>query len=456
MRKQTDPMPTDTAGTAGAAGAAPIGPTTKPVPTHNQTRFNAYKQVATEFVDGEAYDPNEIAHMLHDIRWDEVPRAFSVAINNAARRGPVRPDLGRSFKSLVEYLVLLGFGSTDRAVVQPWFLQNWDFFFVSLLDGLLLLNQKSAILRVKEGAFRRAVAAVLEMIDGARSYMSLDRLGSSTAVHALVVALSQTKGGFLKNGVAQMGGSSLDTDAATRRSITLAHVIFMDEVAGAILDEGKRDVATWDHALGHYVGAEQWRGFAARCRTYLPHGADSVNIRTLEAAVDASVRIAHERAVAHHIASLRDHHAVLQGHAAAMRTEARGKRKAAPKGGPSEVVDLASDYGSDDDADSPDAALSKAFRYQAACWRRGAGAAAAAAAAAAKRPGAMTAAGASSWDSDDDDDGARRQRQRRGPAPAPLPPPPRPLVSSARHHQQPRAVEAAEPPPPHMYAVHAC
>lgn len=448
-------MATGTAGTG--------GPTShKPVATHNQTRFNAYKQVATEFVDGETYDPNEIAHMLHDLRWDEVPRAFSVAINNAARRGPVRADLGSSFKSLVEYVVLLGFGSTDRAVVQPWFLQNWDFFFVSLVDGLLLLNQKDGILRLKEGAFRRAIAAVLEMIDGARSYMSLDRLADSTAVHALVVACSHCKGCFLKNGFAQMGGSKLDADAATRRNITLAHVLFMDVVAEEILDEATRDATTWNHAFGHYVGSDHWRGFAIRCRTYLPHGADSVNIRMLEAAVDASVRLVNDRTAEHDVENFR-------GDFAALRETRLAKRKR------EHTDDVETDdFETEDDEppldstthhDEPISPNSRAFAYQEA-WRRQNDSAMnknTRLAKLKKRPRFVSAAGGS-WDSSDDDDDHNRKHvspqsittERRATAAATrleISPLEKQAIALSARMTLKLIEDAAEPPPPRMYGA---
>ena len=39
---------------------------------YNRVRFDAYKRCAKEFVDGETYDANELANMLHELRWAEV------------------------------------------------------------------------------------------------------------------------------------------------------------------------------------------------------------------------------------------------------------------------------------------------------------------------------------------------------------------------------------------------
>ena len=267
----------------------------KPAPGahHNESRFRAYKAAACEFVNGDAYDPNQIAHMLHDLRWDEVPRAFAVALHNASRRGPIRADLEESFRGLVAYLVFIGFGSTERHIVQPWFLQNWDFYFVAMIDGLLVLNGKNATLRTRIECFRRAVYGVFDMLEVGRIYMSLDSAAESTGVHALLAACTSSKGCFIKNGIFQIYGEDTSEvfDPASRRELCLAHVLFMDMVAEAILANPNRDITTWDHAFGYYVGSDPWRDFAHRCRTYMPHQCFTKNIAALEDAVED----AHER-----------------------------------------------------------------------------------------------------------------------------------------------------------------
>lgn len=269
--------------------------------THNESRFVAYKAVAGEFVDGDAYDPNEIAHMLHDLRWDEVPRAFAVALYNASRRGPIREGLRDSFRGLVEYLVFLAFGSTERHVVQPWFLQNWDFYFVAMVDGLLLMNQKNSVLRTSIGCFRRSIHAVFDMLEVGRTYMSLDSAAESTGAHALLAACASSKGCFINNGIVQFHGEvsseSASSESASNREITLAHVVFMDIVAEKILENPNRDITTWCDAFGYYVGSDSWIGFAKRCRTYMPQVSLSTNIARLQKAVDDAHHVMYSRAL---------------------------------------------------------------------------------------------------------------------------------------------------------------
>ena len=241
----------------------------QPKPVYNKERFEAYKRSAAEFVDGQVYDANEIGHMLHDIRHEEVPKAFAVALFHATKTREARPGLTREFRALVEMAVLLGFGSTDRALVQPWFLQNWDAFFVSCADGLLNLHKNDQRLRRAPEQMRRAVRGLLALVGGARNYMSLDRLVQSSAVHALLVAAGHTKSCFLKNGFRQMGGEvRKGDDAQYSRPLTLAHIVLMDEVAAAVLAQPERSVDSWERAFGHYAGAAKWRAFAMRCRSY--------------------------------------------------------------------------------------------------------------------------------------------------------------------------------------------
>ena len=208
---------------------------------YNRVRFDAYRRCACEFVTGETYDCNELANMLHDLRWVEVPRAFSVALYNAARKGPLRPGLARNFKELLEYVTFLAFGSAERDVVQPWYLKNWDDFFVSCVEGILSLNNRTDdVLLQREAVVRRAFAGVLNLVEGARGYMSLDRLKNSTAAHALLVASGHCAHSFVWNGWVQLGG---DVDGVpvgcvrdAKRPMTLAHTFLMDEIAASILD----------------------------------------------------------------------------------------------------------------------------------------------------------------------------------------------------------------------------
>ena len=262
---------------------------------YNRVRFDAYRRCANEFVIGETYDANELANMLHDLRWVEVPRAFSVALYNAARKGPLRPGLARNFKELLEYVTFLAFGSAEREVVQPWYLKNWDDFFVSCVEGILSLNSRDdAVLLKREKVVRRAFAGVLTLVEGARCYMSLDRLTHSSAAHALLVAAGHSAHTFLWNGWTQLGGDVDEVPEGckldAKRKMTLAHTMLMDEIARAILKTEDFNVLSWHHAFGHFAGSTKWREFAERCKLYASRMPDELfkisSVRILEYEVE--------------------------------------------------------------------------------------------------------------------------------------------------------------------------
>jgi hypothetical protein len=86
---------------------------------------------------------------------------------------------------------------------------------------------------------------------------------------------------FLHNGAVQIHGKNCKMAEACPEAasvkLTLAHVVFMDVVADAILNTPCREIETWDRAFGFFVGCTVWRAFAARCSgytrnlTYLKH-----------------------------------------------------------------------------------------------------------------------------------------------------------------------------------------
>lgn len=250
-------------------------------PAHNATRFWAYRRVAEEFLDGASCNVHQLAQMLHDLQWPEVARAFSVAIYKAATNGALRPDLCDEFANLVAYVAFLAFGSTERRVAQPWFLKNWDEFFVSCTNGILNLYDCRRVAgddddddAGRERTLRHAFGGVLALVGGTKAYMSLDRLARSSAVHALMVAAGHNERSFLWHGVGDSGGRPgapavpARFCAAAQRPMTMAHVVLMDVVADAVLATDDHDATTWERAFGHYAGAARWRDFARRCAAF--------------------------------------------------------------------------------------------------------------------------------------------------------------------------------------------
>lgn len=320
--------------------------TTKPAPaaTHNTTRFRAYKAVAVEFVEGLTYDPNEIAAMLHDVRWNEVPQAFAIALHRVAARGPIRKTIGESFGGVISLSAMHAFASVERSAVQPWVLQNWDFFFVALIDSLLFIHQKNALLLKRLPAFRRALEAVFAMAEAAKKYMSLDACVTTSGVHALLAATASSRGSFVKNGIAQLYGDDDEQtfDDASKRDLTVAHVVLVDMLAEKILAQPVRDITTWNHAFGFYVGSDLWRELALRCLEYAPHIPENRHIKELEQEIG-------------HAHKMLDHRATVLKHQLSCE---RRLRCATPPPPPADLVSLLSEDDTDPE-EAPEKAMEK-------------------------------------------------------------------------------------------------
>lgn len=150
----------------------------------------------------------------------------------------------------------------------------------------------------REAVVRRAFSGVLTLVEGARGYMSLDRLTHSSAAHALLVAAGHASHSFLWNGWTQLGGEVDGVPAGcvndANRKMTLAHTFLMDEIARSILDGQNFNVLSWDHAFGHFAGSTKWRSFAERCKLYasrIPSNLANISsVRLLEYEVEDAYR----------------------------------------------------------------------------------------------------------------------------------------------------------------------
>lgn len=253
---------------------------------YNLTRYNRYYAVATEFLNGNLCHTVEVATMHEDLKHCEIPRAWGAAIHNAAHRGVMRPTLKNEMEALVKYIVFSMWHTTERDCSQPWFFQNMENFFIACIDSILLLNDNDRTTKINYAKLCRAFQMVFDLADGAKEYMGLDNLDSGA--HALLVACGVSPHPcFIRNGTCQMGGHGrgLD-DHQFHRNLTLAHVVFMDEMAKRIMQSKNHAVETWDAAFGYYAGSFAWRGFASRARLYQTNAGYYNNILILNREVD--------------------------------------------------------------------------------------------------------------------------------------------------------------------------
>lgn len=233
----------------------------------NWTRFDAYYRMARMFFDGNQFPPIEMATMLHDLLWDEIPAAFAVALDRAARAGPLRPNIGASFGRLVKLSVYLAFGDIDPTVVPHYWRRNWEFFFTSCVEQLLRSNARIAV--EGEPELTRALKALLEMLEPVREYTTVPS-ASPSGVHALLHMSSIGRPNFLEHGgCSSFAGVADPSLSAYRQPLSRAHCVLANFVATAVLDEPKRDITTWTNAFGFFAGCARWRGFFEKVRGFV-------------------------------------------------------------------------------------------------------------------------------------------------------------------------------------------
>lgn len=186
----------------------------------------------------------------------------------------VRSTLTTEFAALIKYIVFSMWHTTERHCMQPWFLQNLELFLVACTDSILLLNTNDNHTRVFSVEVRRAFRTIIDIAEGAKDYLGIANVESGA--HALLLACSvSTTPCFIKNGRAQFGGRMPKEEANNfqfQRNITLAHVLFMDEIAKKILSTSDENVVGWSSAFGYFGGSAPWRAFARRTRLHCRDG----------------------------------------------------------------------------------------------------------------------------------------------------------------------------------------
>lgn len=212
----------------------------------NLLRLKAVNESAGSFLDEKNCDFSRIVNLHLDLSWPEIPQAWALALFRASKR-PVRPTFVNDFKEFCDHLAFFGFGSTERAVLPPWFLKNFDMFFDGIVQGLdaLLANETNVALLDNTPRIRRLSQMLLQMAEGAKQYCALDRLEKSSGAHVLLVVLNVP---------------SRNVPCPTVFMATLVNT-----TSEAILFEGDRDLSTWERAFGHFAGDSRWRSFMSRC-----------------------------------------------------------------------------------------------------------------------------------------------------------------------------------------------
>jgi len=281
----------------------------------NEVRFQHALRTSEDFLSGlVACETQRLISLLHDVRYQELPAAFAVALFRACRDGAPRVTLRAEFAKMVEIVVFSASGSLERQATPNWLRYNWSFFVYKLFEVLLYVlgNDDLTMQPAREARARRAFVSALELVDGLRPYMSLDACARSSAVHTLLCTADSFDETFLRHGYEWAGGEAKTKSISSRRPITYAHVVFMDEVARAILkaEPLSRDIGSWTTAFGFVAGSGDWRSFLWRCGLYVESkneelvsrgdGASTIALGTsaeeLEGAINTAILLVRARA----------------------------------------------------------------------------------------------------------------------------------------------------------------
>jgi len=223
----------------------------------NYTRLSLYTRLATSILKG-TQNVDEVANLLVDVRFIEIPQAFADAIADVAREPETVHGLEARFSHLVQYVAFVAFGTTERNAIPSWFLQNYECFLAAMMHRLLVLFTAQwhvGRLRVDGAAAvsmqaRRAFEMALALTAGTKSYLSLDCLTKSSGAHAVLTVCNHSRYQFL----------------SLAKPMPRMYCLFMDVLAKEILaSTDRQDDTDVQTAFGYFASTRLWRTFAQNC-----------------------------------------------------------------------------------------------------------------------------------------------------------------------------------------------
>ena len=227
----------------------------------NYTRLHLYQKLATSILEDRS-NLEEVANLLVDVRFSEIPQAFADAIEAAAKLNVPYCGLASRFAHLMEYVAFVAFGTTERNAIPSWFLQNYECFLAACLH--MLLAKYDTLVNIYPGyrdrtterksvlaQARRAFGIAFDLCAGAKNYLSLDCLSVSKGAHAALVVCNHSRYQFLR---------------CIRPSDVFRE--FIDALAARIVDETEHwDVENTQLGFGYFASTRTWQNFAQSCMT---------------------------------------------------------------------------------------------------------------------------------------------------------------------------------------------
>lgn len=212
---------------------------------YNVERLRLYEQLFDNVIVG---DHCEIvgANLLVDIRWAEVSRAFVNCLCRQSAAGAIRP-LAADFGRMVSGAAVLAFGTSQRAEIPSWFLQNNECFLASCLHKLLFAYTRKPA--AAPNHMRQAFDALFDVCNGFKPFLGLGYLATSTSAHALMSVTAHARYDFLNE----------EASAASAPALCFAEML-----AERILQEPGRKLEL-ESPFYFFARSERWQQFAEGC-----------------------------------------------------------------------------------------------------------------------------------------------------------------------------------------------
>lgn len=226
---------------------------------YNLVRLQAY----IEFFDGffrNAFEWSTATMLLTDVRFAEVAKAFTMRLTRVAADGLIRP-LHEDVAGILRRCAEQAFGTDAHDQLPSWFLQNYEGFLASCTHKLLRHYARNP---TNERSMQSAYGALLQMADGMKQFVGLKTVRSGA--HALMAACHHSRSNFL---------------AMECNDICVAHLCFVEQLAGEILQEPERSMHDRHNSLSFFAKSVRWQQVVTACTPWLPKDSNLSKLQLL-------------------------------------------------------------------------------------------------------------------------------------------------------------------------------
>ena len=226
---------------------------------YNQVRLAAYYAFFNDFLRGE-YDTATGIHLLTDVRYAEVSKAFVMSLTRRCTEGAIRP-LADGVSNLVRKCATSAFGTCEHDHMPSWFLQNFEGFLASCTHKLLKHYGRHP---APSTPMHRAFVALFQVADGMKRFLGLKQV--DTGAHALMTACHHSR---------------MDMLTLVSSDVCASHLAFMEQLAASIYQSPTSCMRDRHNALSFFAKSMRWQQFAKACAPWLRHDSNLAMVNAL-------------------------------------------------------------------------------------------------------------------------------------------------------------------------------